>query len=164
MSESGWMLLLLAESLVPWGFLLFYFKLNELRANPLFKVVCYGGLTTIGVRCAIWATTLFLTAFRDKGLPGWLYWMLVSELRSFLRARAQLSHAMHRLYRWRLTRACSGWRSAFCVVWRSLSLTDIVQYYWFKLYLTNLKQSWKIVADLKKSGTPPPSLWSVFRK
>jgi hypothetical protein len=27
-SETGWMLLLIAESLVPWGFLLFYFKVG----------------------------------------------------------------------------------------------------------------------------------------
>ncbi len=71
------MLLLIAESLVPWGFLLFYFKLNELRANPLFQGVCYGGLGTIVLRCLIWSTTLYITVVRDTMLPRWMYWLLV---------------------------------------------------------------------------------------
>ncbi len=36
-SEMGSMLILFSELLVPWGFLLFYFKLNKLQAHSFFK-------------------------------------------------------------------------------------------------------------------------------
>jgi hypothetical protein len=52
--------------------------LNELRGNPLFKVVCYGGLGTILMRCCIWACTLYITTVKETTLPRWLYWMLVT--------------------------------------------------------------------------------------
>ncbi len=57
-SEMGAMCVLLSEMLVPWGFLLFYFKLAKLQAHPFFKTIAYGGVATLCFRISVW---LFLT-------------------------------------------------------------------------------------------------------
>ena len=82
--EQGAMFVLLCETLVPWGFLLFYFKLCRLRAHPAFRYVTLGGLTTLGARVAIFSFLIYRLWWVEwERVPSaslWLGWLFVMQL------------------------------------------------------------------------------------
>ena len=59
-SEFGGCMALQTEFLVPWGFMLFYFKINKLAAHPFFPVIAYGGIITLLCRIAIWSSLMYV--------------------------------------------------------------------------------------------------------
>jgi hypothetical protein len=74
-SEMGAMCVLLSELLVPWGFLLFYFKLTRLQANPFFKTIVYGGVATLLFRMSLWSwLTYRIVVHEAHHCPPFLYY------------------------------------------------------------------------------------------
>lgn len=82
--EQGAMFILLCETLVPWGFLLFYFKLNKLVAHPAFKVITVGGLMTLLGRISIFGFLLYrLWWVEHNRAPStllWMGWLFLAQL------------------------------------------------------------------------------------
>ena len=82
--EQGAMWVLLCETLVPWGFLLFYFKLTKLTAHALFKIVTLGGLLTLFARIGIfsWLTyRLWVPEWTRVPIPMlWMGWTFVAQI------------------------------------------------------------------------------------
>lgn len=54
MAFSGCIYSLLAEALVPWGFLLFYLRAVQMTRTLWFKVVCVMGMATLVFRLLLW--------------------------------------------------------------------------------------------------------------
>lgn len=74
-SEMGAMCVLLSELLVPWGFLLFYFKLAKLQAHPFFKTIAYGGVGTLCFRICVWLWLTYRVVVHEaKHCPPFLYY------------------------------------------------------------------------------------------
>ena len=77
--HAGCMHALLAELLVPWGFLLFYFRAIRATQTSAFVVVCVGGMTTLCLRFAEWIVILIVhnsssTSWND--MPLALCWLV----------------------------------------------------------------------------------------
>lgn len=60
---SGCMYALLAEAIVPWGFLLFYLRARGNTRSLLFKIVCLGGMATLIGRSLMWCWIFYLHNF-----------------------------------------------------------------------------------------------------
>lgn len=56
--DAGCMVALLAEALVPWGFLLFYLRAVDATHSAFFTVVCFGGMATLVGRALLWTYCL----------------------------------------------------------------------------------------------------------
>jgi hypothetical protein len=69
MGHSGLMLALVAESLVPWGFMLFYLRATGQTRSFLFKLICVGGMGTLSFRALIWTYCVYVHNFSEN--HGW---------------------------------------------------------------------------------------------
>ncbi len=80
-SEMGGMIVLLSEMLVPWGFMLFYFKLSKLQAHPFFKAIAFGGIGTLLFRLSLWAFLGYRVIVHEGDrCPTFLYYYSMASL------------------------------------------------------------------------------------